>query len=143
MITQISMTDVKEIAHEIQKINYDCNELPGLISGEIKYQRVNDTYSKIIIEKVSDNIKTAVIDCDSGKIKSIVFYGSLNIQAKEIFSLFKDYREHYSIYDDLYFYFFNEEKKSGNYILSFFDSSPKKNKIQESEEHLSNLMLSW
>jgi hypothetical protein len=143
MITQISITKIEEIANEIQKINYDCNELRGLISGEINYQKVNDTYNKIIIEKVSDTIKTVVIDCDSSKIKSIAFYGSLNIQAKELFYLFKIYREHYSIYDDLYFYFFNEKKSSGNYILSFFESSAKKNRIKESDEHLSNLMFSW
>ncbi|HWK02985.1 MAG TPA: hypothetical protein VNS58_05115 [Puia sp.] len=143
MITQISTSNIEEIAHEIQGIDYDCNALSHLISGEIKYQKVNDAYYKIIIEKVSNDIKTVVIDCAANKIKSIAFYGSLNIQAKEIFSFFKNYREHYSIHDDLYFYFFNEEKKSGSYIVSFFDSSPKRNKIQESDEHLSNLMLNW
>jgi hypothetical protein len=117
--------------------------LPDLISGEIKYQKVNDGYYKIIIEKVSDNIKTVVIDCDSNKIRSIAFYGSLNIQAKEIINLFKYYREHYSIRDDLYFYFFNEEKKSKDYFLSFFVSSFERNKIQVSDERLSNVTLSW
>lgn len=143
MITQISTSKIEEFAQEIEKINFDCKEILHLISGEIRHQKVNDVYNKIIFEKVSDNIKTVVIDCEANKIKAIAFYGSLNIKFKEIFDLFKTYREHYSIHDDLYFYFFNEEKILRNYIVSFFDPSSKKGKIQESNEQLSNLMLTW
>ncbi|HEY4063617.1 MAG TPA: hypothetical protein VGM30_17035 [Puia sp.] len=143
MITQISTSNIEDIVHDIQEMDYDCNKLSRIVTGEIKYQKVSDTYNKIIIERVSDNIKTVIIDCVEGKIKSIAFYGSLNIQIKEIFNLFKNYREYYSVHDDLYFYIFNEEQRVGNYVLSFFDPSPKKNEIQDSNEYLFNLILSW
>ena len=143
MISQISITSIDEIVHEIQRINYSCNELPHLINGELKTQKINQMYKKIIIEKVSDNIKTIVVDCNSNKIKSIAFYGVLNIQPKDIFSFYKHYRQHYSVRDDLYFYFFNEERALGNYFLSFFTRSPEENGIKYSHEPLSNLMLSW
>lgn len=143
MITQISINDIQEIAKEIEKINYDCNELSHLFSGEIKQQKVSDFHNKIIIERVSDKINTVVIDCTENKIRSIAFYGSMNIQVDETFNFFKDYREQYSIHDDLYFYFFNEEKIVGTYIVSFFTSSSKKNGKLESKEQLSNLILSW
>jgi hypothetical protein len=84
-----------------------------------------------------------IVDCKQHKIKAISFNGFIAIHPNELWEVFKNYRKGYSLRDDLNFYFFNEDKKNGNYTLSFFLPSLKEFNIQESDEHLSNLTLSW
>jgi hypothetical protein len=67
----------------------------------------------------------------------------IEITAKDLYFLFGNYREAYSFKDDLYFYFFNENNKLGNFRLSFFDPSHNQVDIINNEFGLSNLILAW
>lgn len=142
-ITQIHITDIKSIVNEIERSNCDCNALLSMVKGEIENQQVNDYYNKIIVRNVSDSILTIIIDCNKNKIEAVGFHGLIKISSKELFEMYKYYREGYSMRDDLYFYFFNEDKKFGDYRLSFFEPSHGQVNIHKSEESLSNLTLSW
>jgi ABC-type xylose transport system substrate-binding protein len=142
-IVQIFINDIKVIADWIENNKYDCNGVLSLLNGEIENQRVSDGYNKIIIRKVSGSILAAIVDCKDNEIKAISFNGSIDINPKELFMMFENYREGYSIQDDLYFYFFNEDKQKGNYEISFFEPSHKQVNIYESEENISNLTLTW
>ena len=142
-ISQIHITDIKSIVNEIERSNCDCNALLSVVKGEIEDQPVNDNYNKIIVRNVSDSILTVIIDCKKNKIEAVSFHGLIKISSKELFEMYKHYREGYSMRDDLYFYFFNEDKKFGDYRLSFYEPSHNQVNIHESEESLSNLTLSW
>lgn len=109
----------------------------------IENQPVNDYYNKIIVRNVSDSIQTVIIDCKKNKIETVSFHGLIKICSKDLFEVYNNFREGYSMRDDLYFYFFNEDKKFGGYKLSFFEPSHKEVNIHESEKSLSNLTLSW
>ncbi len=142
-ITQLNITYIKFIVNEIERRNCDCNALLSMIKGEIENQPVNDSYNKIIIRNVSDSILTVIVDCKKNKIETVSFHGLINISPKELFKIYKHCREGYSMRDDLYFYFFNEDKELGDYRLSFFNPIHNQVNIQENGESLSNLTLSW
>ena len=142
-ITQIYVHDIKAIADQIEAGDYNSEILLSNINGKTEIQKVEDAYDKFIIRNVSASILAIIIDCKKGKIKAISFNGFLGIKPKELFTMFGDYREGYSAKDDLYFYFFNENKKVGNFIVSLFEPSHKQINIHESNQALSNLTLSW
>ncbi|SFP79718.1 hypothetical protein [Parafilimonas terrae] len=142
-ISQIKIEDIQTIYFLIESNNYSCNRLIEIIDKNVTTQKINENESTIILNKVSENISTIVLGCEISRIKTITFYGNINVTPKELWNIFKKYREGYSIHDDLYFYFFNEDKESRNYILSFFDPSHKQVDIYNSNEHLSNITLTW
>lgn len=142
-ITGIYITDLKSIIKEIEDSYRDCNALLNVFKGEIENQQVNEYYNKIIVRNVSDSILTVIIDCKKNIIESVSFHGSIKISAKELIGMYRKFREGYSMRDDLYFYFFNEDKGFGDYKLSFYEPLHSQVNINESEESLSNLTLSW
>jgi hypothetical protein len=143
MITQVSIGSIEEIAREVEKKNLACQTLSKLLNGETTTQKVTDLYFKIITRKVSESIDTVIVDCQSNSVKAITFYGSLDIRPIEVFEFFKDYREHYSIHDDLYFYYFSAGKNGGKYVVSFFEASGNKIDPRKGNEKLGNLTISW
>lgn len=142
-IDQIFVNTIKAIAQEVESHDYNCDSILANMKGEVQTQKINNTLDKIIVRNVSDSITTIIIDCKAGKITAITFNGSIAINAKELFEMFKDYRERYSVRDDLYFYFLNESKENGSYTLSFFEPSHKHINAHESDEALTNITLSW
>src|SRR4051812_45899538 len=115
ILTTINIDIVKDVAHFVENNYYDCNTLLNAIKGKVTNQRISDNANSIIIEGVSDKIATIVIGCNDNMITYITFYGLIDINPKELSLLFKDSRESYSIRDDLYFYFFNEDKLNDSY----------------------------
>lgn len=139
----MNIKEILTIADKVQNQHFDCNEILRLFSGTIEYQKVDDNYYKSIIRDIPNSTLTVIVDCKNKRVISISFNGSLNITGNDIFKLFGNYRESYSIRDDLYFYFFHEDKKNFNYKISFFEPSHKPMNIQKSDELISNLILSW
>jgi hypothetical protein len=142
-ISQIFINDIKVITNNIENCDYDCGYVLSMMNGKIESQKVSDNYDKIIIREISSSILTVIIDCKEKKIRSISFNGYIDINPKELFLMYADYREGYSIRDNMYFYFFNEDRKKGNYTISFFEPSHKQVDIHKSDENLSNILLSW
>ena len=140
---KISIADINILSNIIERNNFDCNCLHEILPGQIEIQKINHDNSKIIIKNISEDISVAVVDCTNNKIKNILFNGVIDINPQELVLVFGTFREGYSIYDDLYFYFFNEDRKNGNYVISFFDPFHNSINIQDSEESLSNIALSW
>ena len=139
-IRQVFIEHINTITDKIK--NSDCRSVLDILNGEVEKQKINDNYYKIILREVSDYIKVIIIDCKANSVQAISFNGTINISPKQLFEMFKNYREGYSIRDDLYFYFFNEDKKNGDYTLSFFDPLHKQVDIIENNEYLSNLTIS-
>jgi hypothetical protein len=142
-MTPLSINNIKSIAENIEKSDYDCNRQLRDLNGDIETQVIDENYKKLIIRNMSGNVRAIVIDCKSDRIKAISFNGIIEISPKKLWEIYKTYREAYSIRDDLYFYFFNEDKKQGNYVLSFFEPTHRAVNISKNDEYLSNVMLSW
>lgn len=140
---KLTTKDIKWIADEVQNSKCHDFEKLGIPRANFKKIRIDDSSEKIIYSEISDSIRSVVIDCRYNRIENITFYGSIDISPDQLFNIFKHYRESYSIKDDLYFYFFNEEKKQGDFILSFFDPSHNRVKVDEPGKNISNITLSW
>jgi hypothetical protein len=141
-IDQIFAADIELIANMIEKNNNDCHSILSSVNGEVERQHIDVGYDKVIVRNVSDKITMAVIDCKEQKIKSITFYGKIEISRKELLEMFPTYRKAMSFRDNLYFYFFNEEKRERNYIVSFSED-PAYSYDSNSRKGISNLTLSW
>ncbi|ULQ55429.1 hypothetical protein KJS94_12330 [Flavihumibacter rivuli] len=142
-LTEINMTSIEFIIAKVQKCGYECNSVLNSFQGIIEDQTISDTYNKIIVRDVSDSINTIVFDCRENKIEAISFIGNIKISPKELFEKFKQYREAYSIRDDLYFYFFNENRQFGPVKISFFEPTHKQLQGSSETKYLANLTLSW
>jgi hypothetical protein len=142
-IDKISLASIKEIISFVDAENFDCKCLLKITEGQVSAQQASGSINSLIIKSVSDTIATIVVGCVINKIQSITFYGDIDITPSELYSEFVNYRENYLLKDDFYFYIFNEDKKSGNYILSFFEPSHIQVNVAESHESLSNIILSW
>lgn len=142
-ITQIHIADIKSISDQVEQNGRDCNDFLNIVKGEVEFQKVNENYNKIIIRNASSSIRTIIIDCKENKIEAVSFNGTIQISPKDLFEMYKHYRQGHSVRDDLYFYFFNEDKKLGDCRVSFFEPSNNQINVMEDVKSLSNLTLNW
>jgi hypothetical protein len=138
-----NLSEVQDIIRFVQDHSFDLNIFLAKVNGEVSTQKIDEEHLTTIIRKVSNTISTIIIGSVDSKIKTIAFYGSIQITPKDIFHLFGKFREAYSFKDDLYFYFFNETKEQGNFKLSFFEPSHHKLDIANNESGLDNLFVAW
>lgn len=143
ILDEISIVTIELIVDEIRSNNFDCNSLLGSFKKGIEYHNLNDEYTKIVVRDMSKTINVTVMDCKNDKIQSISFYGSISITPIALLEKYKQYREAYSARDDLYFYFFNEDKLIGDYRISFFDSPNNRISVNNNPTNLSNLTIDW
>ena len=143
MIEDLFINDIKIIAERIEGNKFNCDCIYEILTGEIQIQQINDEYKKIIIRNISRNINMVVVDCIRNEVKSLSLNGNLNINPTELYQMFSNFREVFSVHDNLFFYFFNEDKKNGKCIVSFFEPSHKKINVVETVKNISNVTLSW
>jgi hypothetical protein len=84
-----------------------------------------DNETLIKIKEEDSAVKAIVITYQQRpQIASITFYGKLSMTFGDLISVCGLYRYAYSHYDDSYFYFFNESKSIGSFVVSTFLSVP-------------------
>jgi hypothetical protein len=144
MIVSIdSMDEVKRIVELVETNLFELKNFMKNVNGTVTTQNTDEKHLTTIVKDISESISAIVIGSAHSKIYSITIYGSIEITPKDLYVLFGSYREAYSFKDDLYFYFFNENNKTSNFRLSFFDPSNNQVDIVNSEVSLSNLILAW
>jgi len=143
MVTQITIDSIVVIGQQILNSGQKCSSIDHLIKGERKDQKINDDYNKIIFYNVSSDIKTVVIDCMHDTIESITVYGTLNVTPRQLYLKYNNFRETYSVHDDLYFYFFNYDKNDAKYSISFFEPNHRKINVEQDNERLYNIQINW
>ncbi|WP_346320982.1 hypothetical protein [Chitinophaga sp. YIM B06452] len=140
---RIGIDDIKVLSDKVRINGFGVTAILGLFKGQVAINELPGGRKKIVLRDVSNQIKTIVIDCEGEEIKSMTFSGSIDITFKEFSDKYGEYRETYSRYDDLYFYFFNEAKSYGDYTVSFYQ--PLRHQVNTSSDtnHITNLTLSW
>jgi hypothetical protein len=143
MTPNINGEELQNVISSIETSNYVPESLVRRFKGKVSNQNINESTYTILIEDISKSLSTVFIGCQNSKIASVTFYGAIEITPKQLLNIYNKPREAYSFRDDLYFYLFNEDRTSGNFILSFFDPSHKKIDVENTNEELSNLTVSW
>lgn len=138
-ISIFSLSTLTELITKLRNNEFECKAVKEFFLGEATVQIVNNNYKKIIVKNKEHSIKEVMIDCINDKVNAITLYGKLNISPSELLEKFKKYRETYSIRDELYFYFFNEDLIGEEYSFSFFKSD--NSKIDFDVMHLDNLTI--
>lgn len=142
-LTEINIVNLTRMVEEVQRNHHDCNCLISSIPGDVQNIKVNDKYEKTIVRNVSESITMIIIDCRESKIEAISFHGNIKISPKDLYEMYKKYREAHAVKDNLYFYFFNENKEKGNYRISFFEPSNMQVQVMNDTNTLSNLTLTF
>ena len=143
MVTQVTIDSIAMIGQEILTAKRKFNKIAYLVEVQRRDQKVNDNYIKIIFGNVSAEISTVVIDCVQNRVASLAFYGTLSVTPVQLSMKYGHCREAYSVHDDLYFYYFNSEKKLIEYSISFFEPNHQKINVERNNESLSNILLNW
>jgi hypothetical protein len=81
--------------------------------GNIDKMNNNNTYFLTPHDK---DLKKIIIYFEKDKIKSITILAEFDFYFIDIVKKYGSYREHYSPYDDTYFYFFNEKNEIPYFI---------------------------
>lgn len=142
MVIKIKIEDVVLLIKTIEDLNFDCPGLLHFLGGEIEEQKVNNSTLKLIVTKSKINAMI-VIDSTNALINGIALYGKFEITPIDLLTYFETYRESYSFRDELYFYYFNENKFKGNYKLYYCDANRFNGSNETSHNDVENIIISW
>lgn len=115
---QLDKDNIEAIARNFKDGKGVCNSFIEDFHGVIEKQYISDNWEKYILKNVSDSIKTVVLDCVNNNLKTIAFYGTLQISFNDLLSIYVKYRRVYASYDEITQFFFNEDKSKGAYVIT-------------------------
>lgn len=120
----ISLEDLLNIEKKYK--NLTLSNLKKNNYREIINENGNGSY---FIQPTNKNIKKIIFNFNDETIKSIFVYADFDFNFNFLCSFFGDYREVYSPYDNLYFYYFNENNDF-NFYLCFRTVCQQKNNFK-------------
>lgn len=141
ILNEISLSTINWIIGQASGDSDKLNTFFNSLKGEREYQHINAGYTKIIIRNISEHINHIVVDFKNNKIASLYFQGNISVTPDELLQKFGQYREFFSVRDDLYFYFFNENRRLGNCQISFYEPSGTRIPIKENSNRLLNISI--
>ncbi len=138
-----SLSQLNDIALKIESSNFEYSSIERFIHGKKQVQTVGSFIKKIHITKNNIYLKSIIIDCEADIIKSMTFYGIIQINFNELLLAAIDYKEIYSVHDDLYFYNYFLPIKGFNRVYSFFEPSHKRIDSTQNITDVSNISIKW
>lgn len=77
--------------------------------NELGCIRSRNEIGTIVVQPKNSIFNTILLSVDDSYLKCISFHGKLSFSLNDLKNKYGKFREVYSNYDDLYFYFFNEQ----------------------------------
>lgn len=112
-LKDISIDTLGEVVNFIID-NIDNASSFGRVIGDIK---VDNGFGTVFYKPKNNYFNSISISSKKNKITHVDFFGNFNFTYKQLISKYGNYREHYSPRDNLYFYFFNENKVRSNFSI--------------------------
>ena len=75
-------------------------------------------YNTYILTPTNLAFKRIVVYFEDNELKSITIFADFDFDFRELIKKYGSYREHYSRYDDIYLYYFNENNETPFFIES-------------------------
>lgn len=104
-ITDFNLSILDKVIRHITDKEIDIEQLVNAL-GSV---RSCNEIGTIVVEPRNPIFNTILLSVDDSYLKSISFHGKLSFSLNDLKNKYGKFREVYSKYDDLYFYFFNEQ----------------------------------
>lgn len=109
MFDEIKDFDLSILDRVIREITSKDTDIVQLVNalGCVRFRNETGT---IAVQPKNPIFDTIVLSAEDSYLKSISFHGKLSFGLNDLTNKYGKFRKVYSSYDDLYFYFFNEQK---------------------------------
>lgn len=104
-ITDFNLSILDKVIRHITNKEIDIEQLVNAL-GSI---RSRNEVGTIVVEPKNKIFSTIVLSIKADDLKSISFHGKLSFSLNDLNNKYGKFRQAYSAYDGLYFYFFNEQ----------------------------------
>lgn len=105
---------VKDFINSLKKKRTDIKSLIDEIGSNPSYAEER------IILKQGSFYNTCVIDFANKEVQAITFYGNVNITINDLVEIYGNYSQKFVPHDDIYDFYFNQDKSEGNFIIRIF-----------------------
>jgi|GEM_PF-4825706 len=132
-IKQLTESNLLQFVHRLiaEKESKDLEQKWG--SEDFK-----NGFGSTFLKPINPFFKRIILNHAQEKLSSMIFYGDFDLEFLTLSKLLGDNRKVYVAHDDVFYYFFNENGKAGDFILKTYSA---KNIEKELDWEIKNIAV--